>query len=160
MAYRYCPKCGQINHQKLSRACTTEGCRADTIEVTKNLQALALKFAKSDYNIYNAIETHTTYTNKNHKYTSVRIVVEFAEPYNIDRVFPNLPDNWEAHGSFSVRHGIVIERIVELSCVFEYARLGFKTTLKSAIQYEIDKMIDWLDNAGHIACLRLSGFWL
>ena len=161
MAYRYCPKCGRINHRKLSRDCITEGCRADTIEVTKNLEALSRKFALSDYNIYSAIQTHTTHTNKNHKYTSVQLILEFIGKYDIARVFPNLPKNWEAHNTFSVRHGIVVEHIVELSCVFEYAPLGFNTTLKKSIQYEVDKMLTWLDNQeGNIAVLRLAGFWL
>jgi hypothetical protein len=75
-------------------------------------------------------------------------------------VFPNLPENWEEHHTFSVRHGIVVDDIVELSCVFEYIHTGFYT-LKEAIQDEIDKMIEWIDNQeGNIAVLRLAGFWL
>jgi hypothetical protein len=121
------------------------------------MQALAQRFSDCDFNILAATSSISATADKT--YTSVHLSIEFTEFYDIDKVFVYLPDGWSAYHTFSIWYGIVRDDITELTCDFNYYYMGFGT-LKEAIQIEVDKMMEWLSNDGHIACMLLSGFWL
>ena len=156
MAYQFCPHC-HATHRRVARICSTEGCGYPTIITNKNMQALAQLFSDSDFNILAATSTISDADDISHK--SVRLSVEFREHYDIDKVFCNLPDGWSAYHTFSIHGGVVIDDITELNCSFIYFHMGF-CTVQDEIQAEVDKMMDWLSNDGHISVLRLGGFFL
>ncbi len=61
--------------------------------------------------------------------------------------------------TFSLHDGILIDDITELTYDFEYFYMGF-CSVEDEIQTEIDKIILWLSNDGHIAFLKLAALWL
>lgn len=156
MPYQFCPRCG-VRHRRVSRVCRTEGCGYPTIIVSKNMQALAQRLYECDFNVLAATSTISDTDDISHK--SVRLSIEFREHYDIDMVFTSLPDGWSAYHTFSLHNAIIIDDITELNCSFSYFHMGF-CSVQDEIQTEVDKMMDWLHNSGHIACLRLSGFFL
>lgn len=156
MAYQFCPRCGAI-HNEVSRNCNTEGCGYPTIITDKNMQALAQRFSNCDFNVLAATSTISDTDDINRK--SVHLSIEFREHYDIDRVFCNLPSEWSAYYTFSLHDGIVVDDITELVCDFSYYHMEF-CTVEDEIQTEVDNMMEWLSNDGHIAVLRLAGFFL
>jgi len=156
MAYQFCPRCG-VRHRRVARVCNTEGCGYPTIIVNKNMQALAQRLYDCDFSVLAATSSISDTADKSHK--SVRLSIEFMAYYDIDRVFIDLPDGWSTYHTFSVHSGIVIDNITELNCSFVYFHMGF-CNVEDEIRTEVDKMIQWLSNSGHIACLRLAGFFL
>jgi hypothetical protein len=121
------------------------------------MQALAQSFYDSDFSVLAATSTISGTDATSRK--SVRLSVEFREYYDIDKVFVDLPDGWSAYHTFSLHDAIIIDDITELNCSFDYYYMGF-CTVDDEIQAEVDNMMGWLRNAGHIAVLRLSGFFL
>lgn len=154
MRYQFCPHCGAV-HRRVSRICRE--CGYPTIISDKNMQALAQRFYDCDFNILSAISTISGTDDTSHK--SVRLSIEFREHYDIEKVFCNLPDGWEAYYTFSLHDAIVVDDIVELNCDFSYYYMRF-CTVEDEICTEVGKMVDWLQNDAHISVLRLSGFWL
>lgn len=153
MPYKYCPRCGAVHH-RVSRVC--HKCGYPMIIANKNMQSLAQRLYECDFNVLAATSTVST-DDTSHK--SVRLSIEFREHYNIERVFCNLPTGWSAYYTFSLHDAIVIDDIVELNCNFDYFHMGF-CSVEDEIHTELGRMMDWLQNDGHIAVLRLSGFFL
>lgn len=121
------------------------------------MQALAQRLYDCDFSVLAATSTISDTADKSHK--SVRLSIEFRAYYDIDKVLTGLPDGWSAYHTFSVHSGIVIDDVTELNCSFDHFHMGF-CSVQDEIQAEVDKMMDGFHNAGHIACLRLSGFFL
>ncbi len=153
MAYQFCPYCGAV-HRRVSRVCRE--CGYPTIISDKKMQSLAQRLYDCDFNVLAATSTIST---DDECRKSVRLSIEFRECYDIDRVFAGLPEGWSAYHTFSIHSGIVVDDVTELNCSFAYFHMCF-CTVEDEIQVEVDKMMDWLRNSGHISVLRLAGFFL
>lgn len=156
MPYQFCPRCDTI-HTNLKRKCINENCGCGTIITTKFMQPLAQRFYDCDFQVLSATSRISVKRDKGY---SIHLSVEFLVRYDIEKVFPDLPEGWYVYeNTFSIHDGIVVDNITELMCDFYYDGTGYDT-VNDAINAEINKMMDWLNNEGHIAILRLAGFWL